>query len=329
MSSNRDGKKASSATQTSAYTLNRLQNAAFSTTLETRTGPVLLRVYECSAVASSDCFTKGKYAKKGKTVLGRRESTAPSSPSTLTASTMSPPPSPTKGPISPEERVDWQRRQNAAHGALLAQEEFHLSQEAGVSETLGLDEEGLQFLVWNAGWISPSGTIKGIRNAGEVTRSGQEEDGTLAQDGAAASGEDPALHKGRKVTTYFLPHGFPDDPKWRALREFQENHRKPPFAEALHSRACPSVTIDLHFMQRRVERSGEEGDGSVMYAVTGHNGLFHDKARAMAVFKATPGAELKASCDEEELWKFLKEDMARMSVAASAKAAVTASAPQS
>ncbi|KAJ6611505.1 hypothetical protein B0H10DRAFT_1953036 [Mycena sp. CBHHK59/15] len=294
---------------------------------------------------------------------------------------MSPPPSPTKGPISPEERVDWQRRQNAAHGALLAQEEFHLSQEAGVSETLGLDEEGLQFLARNAGWISPSGTIKGIRKAGEVTRSGQEvrwhidrvmasaerkpipsaapveypsptrEDDVpndddmvplLTQEDGTLAGEDPALppvpkagkvttsvHKGRKVTTYFLPHGFPDDPKWRALREFQENHCKPPFAEASHSHACPSVTIDPHFMQRRVERSGEEGDGSVMYAVTGHNGLFHDKAHATAVFKATPGAELKASCDEEELWKFVEEDMARMSVAASAKAAATASAPQS
>ncbi|KAJ6628301.1 hypothetical protein B0H10DRAFT_1940498 [Mycena sp. CBHHK59/15] len=223
---------------------------------------------------------------------------------------MSPPPSPTKGPISPEERVDWQRRQNTAPGALLAQEEFHLSQEAGVSETLGLNEEGLQ-LAWNAGWtrhLAPSKHPEGGRSDTQRPRSalahrpchgerGEEADSIwapveypsptreddipngddmtplLMQEDCTLVREGDHVHSwGCKVTTYFLPHEFPDDPKWRGCASSRKT-------------------------TRRVERSGEEGDGSVM-------------VHATAVFKATPGAELKASCDKEELWKFLEADMA-------------------
>ncbi|KAJ6549027.1 hypothetical protein DFH09DRAFT_1320329 [Mycena vulgaris] len=50
-------------------------------------------------------------------------------------------------------------------------------------------------------------------------------------------------------------------------------------------------------------------EGGVMYAVSGHNRVFQDRGRALAVLQRSPGAELVFTRNEDEVFKFLAEDV--------------------
>ncbi|KAJ6521650.1 hypothetical protein DFH09DRAFT_1331067 [Mycena vulgaris] len=52
------------------------------------------------------------------------------------------------------------------------------------------------------------------------------------------------------------------------------------------------------------------GSEAVMYAVSGHNRVFRDRDRAVALLKRTPGADLVFTRDEDEVFEFLAEDIA-------------------
>ncbi|KAJ7254622.1 hypothetical protein B0H12DRAFT_1071136 [Mycena haematopus] len=62
--------------------------------------------------------------------------------------------------------------------------------------------------------------------------------------------------------------------------------------------------------ERRLPLSGEAGEALAMpavYAVSGTNRLFQDRARALTAFKRTPGADLLITRDEDEAFEFVTE----------------------
>ncbi|KAJ7825717.1 hypothetical protein B0H13DRAFT_1871782 [Mycena leptocephala] len=52
----------------------------------------------------------------------------------------------------------------------------------------------------------------------------------------------------------------------------------------------------------------EEYPNSLLYAVRGHNRIFAERQRAMDVFRRTPNAEMYFSSCEDQVWAFLAED---------------------
>ncbi|KAJ7839847.1 hypothetical protein B0H14DRAFT_3697277 [Mycena olivaceomarginata] len=56
------------------------------------------------------------------------------------------------------------------------------------------------------------------------------------------------------------------------------------------------------------------GSKPVMYAVSGHNRVFQNRNRAMAVLQRTPGAELLFTRDENQLFEFLAEEVVDFSI---------------
>ncbi|KAJ7768086.1 hypothetical protein DFH07DRAFT_954659 [Mycena maculata] len=197
-----------------------------------------------------------------------RESSPPSSPSTLTASAPSRTPSPPalaeyaqvaaeaavllkwgplatpRAPSSPTKLSlrERQAQRNTEYGAYLKAEEARLEVEAAAKK-----KEELAFLASTRGELLPK-------------------EGTNAQ-----------AHDGEREHALFNPHGQMQACQQRLAMAAGEG----------------------------VEQFWDKAP--VMYAVSGQNRVFKDRERAMAAFKEMPGAELIFTRNEDELFGFLED----------------------
>ncbi|KAJ6587574.1 hypothetical protein DFH09DRAFT_1074796 [Mycena vulgaris] len=67
-------------------------------------------------------------------------------------------------------------------------------------------------------------------------------------------------------------------------------------------------------MENAAITDGEGGVTELMYGVSGHNRIFHDRARAMAAFKKTPGADLLFTYEDAVVAAFIEDEAAQKKV---------------
>ncbi|KAJ7803379.1 hypothetical protein B0H14DRAFT_2613397 [Mycena olivaceomarginata] len=73
------------------------------------------------------------------------------------------------------------------------------------------------------------------------------------------------------------------------------------------SRASHSVARQNNIVEKI--DAGARGSTLVLYAISGRNRVFQDRSCAMAVLQGTPGADLLFTRNEDELFKFLAEEV--------------------
>ncbi|KAJ7756082.1 hypothetical protein DFH07DRAFT_773275 [Mycena maculata] len=258
-----------------------------------------------AAIEVSDFHTRRKYREKvavNSEIYRARSppfaplSTAPSSPSTLTASAPSRTPSPPaladdaqiaamdialeKAPsaapsaskLSLRER---QAQRNAKYNSYLEAEDARLAADAAAQKK----KEELAYLASTRGSASPERMRQQFaRVLGPVS----------VLEWPPPDPSDSSVAQGLG--------GEPDPVLLNPLGQMQACQQRLVMPTALPTENCDGEDVERGW-----------GKAPVMYAVSGRNRVFRDRERAMAALRESPGAELVFTRDEVELFQFLED----------------------
>ncbi|KAJ7767880.1 hypothetical protein DFH07DRAFT_769405 [Mycena maculata] len=235
-------------------------------------------VHECTQYHDHE----GEYTPSGPFVPLTPGSSPPSSPSTLSASTLSHAPSPPcSRPASPAKALSLRERQiqrNAEHYKFLAAEDARI---AAVDQKLSKEE-----LTYLASSRPPPVPISPERMRQQFTR-------ILGGHGAP-----PSILRSKSPESSML------SPKEARIAQTTF------YQDAAHQRPCQVPRPEVPINNSHGEGvESHWGNAPVMYAVSGKNRVFQDRGRTMAAFKGTPGADLVFTRNEDELFGFLAENV--------------------
>ncbi|KAJ7747906.1 hypothetical protein DFH07DRAFT_962326 [Mycena maculata] len=206
----------------------------------------------------------------------------PSSPSTLSASTLSHAPSPPcSRPVPPAKALSLREQQiqrNAEHYKFLAAEDARI---AAVDQKLSKEE-----LTYLASSRPPPVPISPERMRQQFARI------------LGGCGAPPSILRSKSPESSMLS---PEEARIAQTTFYQD---------AAHQRPCQVPRPEVPINNSHGEGvESHWGDAPVMYAVSGKNRVFQDRGRAMAAFKGTPGADLVFTRNEDELFRFLAENV--------------------